>query len=63
MTMMERSHLQYALKSHQPLEAVFHVLPENLLISGMQTVPGLLPAHGDTGKGSFSFSLPVLVLL
>ncbi|RMB91669.1 hypothetical protein DUI87_31899 [Hirundo rustica rustica] len=49
MTVMEKSHLQYALKSHQPLEAVFHLLPENLLISGMQTVPGLLPAHGDRG--------------
>ncbi|XP_031987671.1 nephrocystin-4 [Corvus moneduloides] len=49
MTVMEKSHLQYALKSHQPLEAIFHLLPENLLISGLQTVPGLLPARGDTG--------------
>ncbi|XP_053818989.1 nephrocystin-4 isoform X2 [Vidua chalybeata] len=49
MTVMEKSHLQYGLKSHQPLEAIFHLLPENLLISGLQTVPGLLPAHGDTG--------------
>ncbi|XP_068027533.1 nephrocystin-4 [Anomalospiza imberbis] len=49
MTVMEKSHLQYGLKSHQPLEAVFHLLPENLLISGLQTVPGLLPARGDTG--------------
>lgn len=63
MTVMEKSHLQYALKSHQPLEAIFHLLPENLLISGMQTVPGLLPAHGDTGKGSFPFPLPMLLLL
>ncbi|NXQ57518.1 NPHP4 protein, partial [Anthoscopus minutus] len=49
MTVMEKSHLQYALKSHQPLEAIFHLLPENLLISGLQTVPGLLPSRGDTG--------------
>ncbi|NXP01075.1 NPHP4 protein, partial [Certhia brachydactyla] len=48
MTVMEKSHLQYALKSYQPLEAIFHLLPENLLISGLQTVPGLLPARGDT---------------
>ncbi|NXA77410.1 NPHP4 protein, partial [Thryothorus ludovicianus] len=48
MTVMEKSHLQYALKSYQPLEAVFHLLPENLLISGLQIVPGLLPARGDT---------------
>ncbi|KAL9825526.1 nephrocystin-4 [Geothlypis trichas] len=49
MTVMEKNHLQYGLKSHQPLEAIFHLLPENLLISGLQTVPGLLPARGDTG--------------
>ncbi|OWK54372.1 Nephrocystin-4 [Lonchura striata] len=49
MTVMEKSHLQYGLKSHQPLEAIFYLLPENLLISGLQTVPGLLPARGDTG--------------
>ncbi|KAL2296508.1 hypothetical protein Nmel_015827 [Mimus melanotis] len=47
MTVMEKSHLQYSLKFHQPLETIFHLLPENLLISGLQTVPGLLPAHGD----------------
>lgn len=63
MTVMEKSYLQYALKSHQPLEAIFHLLPENLLISGLQTVPGLLPARGDTGKGSFPFPLPVLLPL
>lgn len=51
--MMEKSHVQYALKPHQPLETIFHLLPENLLTSGLQTVPGLLPAHGDAGKGSF----------
>ncbi|NWX44455.1 NPHP4 protein, partial [Steatornis caripensis] len=48
LTVMEKSHLQYALKPHQPLETVFHLLPENLLISGLQNIPGLLPAHGDT---------------
>ncbi|XP_075376442.1 nephrocystin-4 isoform X5 [Mycteria americana] len=49
LTVMEKSHLQYALKPHQPLETIFHLLPENLLMSGLQTVPGLLPGHGDTG--------------
>ncbi|NXI45367.1 NPHP4 protein, partial [Galbula dea] len=47
LTVMEKSHLQYALKPHQPLEMIFHLLPENLLVSGLQTIPGLLPAHGD----------------
>ncbi|XP_042650760.1 nephrocystin-4 [Tyto alba] len=46
---MEKSHLQYTLKPHQPLETIFHLLPENLFVSGLQTVPGLLPARGDAG--------------
>ncbi|KFZ63786.1 Nephrocystin-4, partial [Antrostomus carolinensis] len=48
LTVMEKSHLQYSLKPHQPLETIFHLLPENLLISGLQNVPGLLPVQGDT---------------
>uniref|UniRef100_A0A8C0ECS5 Nephronophthisis 4 n=1 Tax=Bubo bubo TaxID=30461 RepID=A0A8C0ECS5_BUBBB len=55
LTVMEKSHLQYTLKPHPPLETIFHLLPENLLMSGLQTVPGLLPARGDVGKGSFPF--------
>ncbi|NXF84565.1 NPHP4 protein, partial [Eubucco bourcierii] len=46
---MEKSHLQYALKTHEPLKRIFHLLPENLLVSGLQTLPGLLPARGNTG--------------
>uniref|UniRef100_A0A663LX37 Nephrocystin 4 n=1 Tax=Athene cunicularia TaxID=194338 RepID=A0A663LX37_ATHCN len=49
LTVMEKSHLQYSLKPHPPLETIFHLLPENLLMSGLQTVPGLLPARGDVG--------------
>uniref|UniRef100_A0A452SHL6 Nephrocystin 4 n=1 Tax=Ursus americanus TaxID=9643 RepID=A0A452SHL6_URSAM len=41
--------LQYTLRPHPLLEPVFHLLPENLLVSGLQHIPGLLPAHG--GKG------------
>uniref|UniRef100_A0A8D0FAG7 Nephrocystin-4 n=1 Tax=Strix occidentalis caurina TaxID=311401 RepID=A0A8D0FAG7_STROC len=55
LTVMEKSHLQYTLKPHPPLETIFHLLPENLLMSGLQTVPGLLPVRGDVGKGSFPF--------
>ncbi|KAM9217675.1 LOW QUALITY PROTEIN: nephrocystin-4 [Leptosomus discolor] len=49
LTVMEKSRLQYALKPHQPLETIFHLLPENLLMSGLQSIPGLLPVHGDMG--------------
>ncbi|XP_068772393.1 nephrocystin-4 isoform X2 [Struthio camelus] len=48
MTVMENSHLQYTLRTHLPLETIFHLFPENLLMSGLQKIPGLLPAHGDT---------------
>ncbi|KAM6296277.1 LOW QUALITY PROTEIN: nephrocystin-4 [Aegotheles albertisi] len=47
LTVMEKSHLQYTLEPHQPLEKIFHLLPENLLVSGLQSVPGLLPVCGD----------------
>ncbi|XP_051493523.1 nephrocystin-4 isoform X2 [Apus apus] len=47
LTVMEKSHLQYSLKPHQPLEMIFHLLPENLLVSGQQNIPGVLPACGD----------------
>ncbi|KAL6069844.1 hypothetical protein STEG23_014865, partial [Scotinomys teguina] len=49
MTLMENCSLQYTLKPHPPLEPAFHLLPENLLVSGLQQIPGLLPPHGDTG--------------
>ncbi|XP_074704268.1 nephrocystin-4 isoform X2 [Strix aluco] len=49
LTVMEKSHLQYTLKPHPPLETIFHLLPENLLMSGLQTIPGLLPARGNVG--------------
>ncbi|XP_064381448.1 nephrocystin-4 isoform X2 [Dromaius novaehollandiae] len=48
MTVMENSHLQYTLRPHLPLETIFHLFPENLLMSGLQKVPGLLSARGDT---------------
>ncbi|XP_010086123.1 PREDICTED: nephrocystin-4, partial [Pterocles gutturalis] len=38
LTVMEKTHLQYTLSPHQP----------NLLMSGLQNLPGLLPARGDT---------------
>ncbi|XP_027699839.1 nephrocystin-4 isoform X2 [Vombatus ursinus] len=48
MTLIENCHILYTLKFHPVLEAAFHLLPENFLVSGLQKIPGLLPAHGDT---------------
>uniref|UniRef100_A0A8D0Q9N4 Nephrocystin-4 n=1 Tax=Sus scrofa TaxID=9823 RepID=A0A8D0Q9N4_PIG len=49
MALIESCSLQYTLRPHPLLEPVFHLLPENLLVSGLQQVPGLLPAHGEAG--------------
>ncbi|XP_068935560.1 nephrocystin-4 [Petaurus breviceps papuanus] len=48
MTLIENCHVLYTLKFHPFLKAVFHLLPENFLVSGLQKIPGLLPAHGET---------------
>ncbi|NWX88175.1 NPHP4 protein, partial [Nothoprocta pentlandii] len=48
MTVMESSHLQYTLRPHAPLETIAHLFPENLLTSGLQRIPGVLPARGHT---------------
>lgn len=53
MTVLESCSLQYSLRPHPALEPAFHLLPEHLLVSGLQPVPGLLPAPGDSGKGGF----------
>ncbi|XP_043854059.1 nephrocystin-4 isoform X2 [Dromiciops gliroides] len=47
MTLIENCHILYTLKCHPFLEAAFHLLPENFLVSGLQKIPGLLPAHGE----------------
>ncbi|KAM9688875.1 nephrocystin-4 [Trichechus inunguis] len=49
LTLVENCSLQYTLRPHPALEPVLHLLPENLLVSGLQDIPGLLPAHGETG--------------
>ncbi|XP_055981373.1 nephrocystin-4 [Sorex fumeus] len=41
--------LRYSLQAHPALEPAFPLLPENLLVSGLQPVPGLLP--GPTSSG------------
>uniref|UniRef100_A0A8C3YS56 Nephrocystin 4 n=1 Tax=Catagonus wagneri TaxID=51154 RepID=A0A8C3YS56_9CETA len=49
LTLTEGCSLQCSLRPHPALEPVFHLLPENLLVSGLQQVPGLLPALGEAG--------------
>ncbi|XP_063091449.1 nephrocystin-4 isoform X3 [Cavia porcellus] len=49
MTLIENCSLHYTLRPHPALEPAFHLLPENLLVSGLQPIPGLLAAHSDVG--------------
>ncbi|XP_069893295.1 nephrocystin-4 isoform X1 [Dipodomys merriami] len=49
LTVVEACSLLYTLRPHPALEPAFHLLPENLLVSGLQQIPGLLPPHGDMG--------------
>lgn len=60
-TLVENCSLQYTLRPHPLLESVFHLIPENLLVSGLQHIPGLLPAHGEKGKG-WSLSSSVCII-
>ncbi|XP_053136667.1 nephrocystin-4 isoform X2 [Hemicordylus capensis] len=48
LTTMEGSHLLCTLHPHPPLEAIYHLLPENTLVSSLQRIPGVLATHeGD----------------
>ncbi|XP_058017326.1 nephrocystin-4 isoform X1 [Ahaetulla prasina] len=48
LTVMENTHLQFTLQLHPPLEAIHHLLPENIPVSSGQRVPGVLAApEGD----------------
>ncbi|KAM6216885.1 nephrocystin-4 [Rhynchocyon petersi] len=49
LTLLESCSLQYTLRPHPALEPVLHLLPENLLVSGLEHIPGLLPAPGEAG--------------
>lgn len=45
---IDGAHFEYVLKNHQALVSVMHLLPENVLISGNENIPGL--ATSPTGK-------------
>ncbi|XP_069775150.1 nephrocystin-4 [Narcine bancroftii] len=47
MTLIEGSAIFYSLLPHPPLVEVRHLIPENLLISGSETIPGVV-TYGQT---------------
>lgn len=52
MTLIEGSAVFYTLLTHPPLMEVRHLIPENLLISGSDTIPGLAASTGQTSKAT-----------
>lgn len=50
MTLIEGAHIQCSLRPHPALERVMHLLPQNMLVSGAETIPGVVPPTEDVGK-------------
>ncbi|KAJ8386877.1 hypothetical protein AAFF_G00165780 [Aldrovandia affinis] len=48
MTLIEGAHLQCSLKPHPALEPAMRFLPPNTLVSGAESIPGVVPSCGDT---------------
>ncbi|XP_075461060.1 nephrocystin-4 isoform X4 [Ascaphus truei] len=49
MALIENSHVQYTLRPHSVLETALHLLPENLLVSGSEKIPGIITAKDESG--------------
>ncbi|XP_077167305.1 nephrocystin-4 isoform X1 [Paroedura picta] len=47
LTVVDGGHLRCALQPHPLLETVYHLLPENTLVSSLQRVPGVLTVQED----------------
>ncbi|XP_029434862.1 nephrocystin-4 isoform X2 [Rhinatrema bivittatum] len=47
LTLIESSQVHYSFSPHPPLETVMHLLPENLLMSGLERIPGVVPVQGE----------------
>ncbi|XP_030641101.1 nephrocystin-4 [Chanos chanos] len=46
LTVMEGAQLLYTLQPHPPLNPIMHLLPQNILVSGHDRIPGVVPATG-----------------
>ncbi|XP_063292057.1 nephrocystin-4 [Pelobates fuscus] len=51
MTMIENSLMQYTVRPHGALDGVMHLLPQNILVSGSEKIPGIIPAQDASGDG------------
>ncbi|KAM3920977.1 nephrocystin-4 [Leptodactylus fuscus] len=49
MTLIEKSHVQYNVRTHNALKEISHLLPPNILVSGSERIPGLIQGKNETG--------------
>uniref|UniRef100_A0A5S6KML1 Carbonyl reductase family member 4 n=1 Tax=Xenopus tropicalis TaxID=8364 RepID=A0A5S6KML1_XENTR len=49
MTLLENTSIQYSVRPHKVLQTVAHLLPENVLVSGSETIPGIIPSSDESG--------------
>lgn len=53
---VEESYLELAIKNHPALDSVMHLLPENVLVSGDENIPGLVASPaGKCQQDCFRF--------
>ncbi|XP_078414346.1 nephrocystin-4 isoform X3 [Cetorhinus maximus] len=50
MTLIEGSTIFYSLSSHPPLMEASHLIPENMLVSGTETIPGVVAPFKQTSN-------------
>ncbi|XP_056400464.1 nephrocystin-4 [Hyla sarda] len=48
MTLIEKSHIQYSLRTHNALKDVSHLLPLDVLVSGSERIPGAIQGRDET---------------
>lgn len=50
MSAIEGTQLLYSLHPHPALNPIMHLLPPNIMVSGQELIPGVLPPTDSTGK-------------
>ncbi|XP_066547535.1 nephrocystin-4 [Amia ocellicauda] len=48
-TRIEGAHIQYTLQPHPALETVMHLLPQDMVVSGAEEIPGVVPSSDVSG--------------
>uniref|UniRef100_A0A8C5QD86 Nephrocystin 4 n=1 Tax=Leptobrachium leishanense TaxID=445787 RepID=A0A8C5QD86_9ANUR len=51
MILIENSQIQYTVRPHGALDGALHLLSQNLLVSGSEKIPGIIPGLDGSGDG------------